>query len=75
MVKNTVRFYSCLALYILKDLQFLIKNKQTLQKMSLRKAIYSTALLLSAQTAYAAIAEDGLWTGNDWYDADNKIGV
>jgi len=23
----------------------------------------------------AAIAENGLWTGNDWYDSANKVGV
>ena len=25
--------------------------------------------------ASAAIVEDGIWTGNDWYDSANDIGV
>lgn len=25
--------------------------------------------------AHAAIVADGLWTGHDWYDSTNKIGV
>ena len=35
----------------------------------------SLALVLCAKQAYAAIAADGIWTGNDWYDTVNKIGV
>ena len=37
------------------------------------KQISAMALLLS--WASAAIVEDGLWTGNDWYDENLKIGV
>ena len=35
--------------------------------------IASFALLVAISEA--AIAEDGLWTGNDWYDDKEKIGV
>lgn len=31
--------------------------------------------LLTLQNVRAAIQEDGLWTGNDWYDEATKIGV
>ena len=43
--------------------------------MNITKTAYSLALILSAQIANAAIVADGLWTGNDWYDAANKTGV
>ena len=33
------------------------------------------AMALLSSWANAAIAENGLWTDNDWYDQDNKIGV
>ena len=32
-------------------------------------------LALLAAVSEAAIAENGIWTGNDWYDQTNKIGV
>ena len=32
-------------------------------------------LALAGQMASAAITADGSWTGNDFYDAANKIGV
>ena len=37
--------------------------------------LFELALLLSTQQAIGAIVEDGPWTGNDWYDEANKIGV
>ena len=39
------------------------------------KTIYSIALLLSTQLAYAAIVADGPWTGADWYNQSEKMGV
>ena len=33
------------------------------------------ALALLTSFANAAIAENGLWTNNDWYDATMKVGV
>ena len=39
------------------------------------RTIYGVALIASAQLANAAIVEDGIWTGNDWYDSANNIGV
>jgi len=36
------------------------------------KQLSAAALISYAQ---AAIAENGLWTDNDWYDDDYKIGV
>jgi hypothetical protein len=36
---------------------------------------FELAALLFAQEAIGAIVENGPWTGNDWYDAANKIGV
>ena len=36
---------------------------------------FSFALAIIAATASAAIVEDGLWTGNDWYDSETNIGV
>ena len=37
--------------------------------------ILTTALAYLSQRACAAIVEDGLWTGNDWYDSLHEIGV
>lgn len=38
--------------------------------------IYATATVAYlSQCASAAIVEDGLWTGNDWYDSTHEIGV
>ena len=31
--------------------------------------------LLTLENVSAAIVEDGIWTGNDWYDNETKIGV
>ena len=31
--------------------------------------ILTTALAYLSQWASAAIVDDGLWTGNDWYDS------
>ena len=31
--------------------------------------------LASMKIVNAAIVEDGLWTGNDWYDETSQIGV
>lgn len=35
----------------------------------------SAALILFASQASAAIVDDGIWTGEDWYDDVNQIGV
>ena len=35
----------------------------------------ATIALVTLQKASAAIVDDGLWTGNDWYDEQTKIGV
>ena len=43
--------------------------------------MYATRMTLAAMAlasmniVNAAIVEDGLWTGNDWYDETSKIGV
>ena len=39
------------------------------------KQTFTVAAALVAQIASAAIVEDGLWTGNDWYDSVSNIGV
>lgn len=41
--------------------------KQTIAQFSV--------MALLANYASAAIADDGLWTGNDWYDSALKVGV
>ena len=33
------------------------------------------ALLCKISSTNARIADDGLWTGNDWYNSDAKLGV
>ena len=33
------------------------------------------ALAYQSHMASAAIVQDGIWTGNDWYDDVNEIGV
>jgi hypothetical protein len=33
------------------------------------------SMLASQWAARGAITKDGIWTGNDWYDDDSKIGV
>lgn len=35
------------------------------------KASYVAALLAASVTAY----EDGVWSGHDWYDEDEGVGV
>ena len=42
-------------------------NQQTFAKVG--------AMALLSSWANAAIAENGLWTDNDWYDSALKIGV
>ena len=42
-------------------------NQQTFVKVG--------AIALLSSWANAAIAENGLWTGNDWYDSALEIGV
>ena len=39
------------------------------------KMIFAASLAATAQISLAAIVADGLWTGNDWYDATAKFGV
>ena len=39
------------------------------------KQIAFCALSILALEVEAAIVADGLWTGNDWYDTTNKMGV
>ena len=41
--------------------------------MSLQK--FASALAVLACVAQAAIVDDGLWTGKDWYDSASHIGV
>ena len=41
----------------------------------MNRSFLGTLALLSAQQAYGAIVADGLWTGNDWYDQNQRIGV
>lgn len=41
--------------------------------MSMKK--FASAIIAFASQASAAIVEDGLWTGNDWYDERLQIGV
>jgi hypothetical protein len=36
---------------------------------------YASAMALLSLSAEAAIVEDGLWTGNDWYIDAYKMGV
>ena len=36
---------------------------------------YASAMALLSLSAEAAIVENGLWTGNDWYKDEYKIGV
>ena len=50
-----------------------VKNQSTLKQMISQK--FGTAIISFALTANAAIVEDGLWTGKDWYDETFQIGV
>ena len=43
--------------------------------MSTSRITLAVMALLALENVSAAIVEDGLWTGNDWYDNDIKIGV
>ena len=37
--------------------------------------LQAATLACLGHLASAAIVEDGIWTGNDWYDTLHKIGV
>ena len=43
--------------------------------MNKNLTIYAAAVVTLAQYTQAAIAEDGIWTDNDWYNATLDIGV
>ena len=43
--------------------------------MNKNTIIFSTTLAYLSQWASAAIVDDGLWTGNDWYDETYGIGI
>ena len=43
--------------------------------MNCNRSLFSYVLVFTAQQASAAIVTDGLWTGNDWYDNANQLGV
>jgi len=42
---------------------------------SFTKQLALCTLSIIALEVEAAIVADGLWTGNDWYDTINKMGV
>lgn len=37
--------------------------------------VYATTVAFLNQQVSAAIVDDGLWTGSDWYDTVHNIGV
>ena len=43
--------------------------------MNKNTIIFTTALAYLSQWASAAIVDDGLWTGNDWYNDQYDIGI
>lgn len=43
--------------------------------MSTHKSLTVASAFLLAFHVEAAITEDGLWTGNDWYDDQAQVGV
>ena len=43
--------------------------------MTNQKLSFAVMALLTVHKVQAAIAENGLWTDNDWYDQATQIGV
>ena len=43
--------------------------------MTNQKLSFAVMALLTVHQVQAAIAENGLWTDNDWYDQATQIGV